>query len=119
MSQLKFLTGYQAACLSDSFGRASIIDILYDHPKGVTFRGIKRIEDRKRARLYARIDPIFHTISREQLNSFLNDLVFSELAIEKEGYYDLWDWFRKFLDQIMERTRKEHPELFARRKKGV
>lgn len=117
-SDPRFLTRFQAACLSDSFGRASIIDIIYDHPKGITFRGIKRIEDRKRKRHYAKIDTIFHKIQKSQLEKFLKDLVDADLAIEKEGYYDLFYWFRNFLNQVMERAKKEHPELFAKKKGG-
>lgn len=117
-SEPRFLTAFQAACLSDSFGRANIINILYDHPQGITFRGIKRIEDQNRKHLYPE-EQAFHKIQKSQLQQFLNDIVAAELAIEKAGYYDLIDWFRKFLDQIMERVRMEHPELFSQRKKGV
>lgn len=114
-SNARFFTGFQAVCLSDTFGRASIIEILHEHPKGITFRGIKRIEDRKRKRTYANIDPIFHKIQKTQLKEFLNDLVAAKLAKEKDGYYTLVPWFRTFLSRVVKMVKKERPELFVKK----
>lgn len=114
MAEERRFTPIQAACLSDGLGRGSIIDIIYEHPEGVDFQTIKASEDKIRARLYADIPEIFHSIPEYQLKMFLVDLVDgAELATLEDGLYNLVPWFRNFLDAIMKRARKLHPEMFT------
>ncbi len=109
------LTHFQAECLSDEFGRAKVINFLYDHPKGLNFSQLKTLVEKDMGERYPDSQNILHVIPDRMLFDFLTELELAQISTPvKKGIYRLQTEFRKFLDKVLGHAEKEHAQYSRR-----